>query len=141
MPPLVFRASLTDRELRFVARDAASAIIRREEHVRGSPDDLVGGVAEKMFRAAVPGCDAAVGLQHEDGVVAQLFEHTLDRHAGTTVGVDGRAMGMHGESVRRCDEDEPDALTLVDCLGSEQDVVSGKTPTPPDFPTPAREVS
>src|SRR5690349_19158519 len=40
-------------------------------------DDVVGGISLDALRAGVPGRDAAVGIEQEDGVVL----HALDQHA------------------------------------------------------------
>ena len=66
-PALVLEAPLTGGDLQLLC--AAAGGLGRVEAREMLSDDLVGAVALDALGADVPGADAAVHVQHEDGVV------------------------------------------------------------------------
>ena len=89
-PALLLEAALARRHLQLPLRLAALDLLRRVEAREMLADDLGGGVALDALRAGVPARDAALGIEHEDGVVDDALHHQPE--APLAVGEQARAL-------------------------------------------------
>lgn len=74
-PAFVLQATLAPGDAQFLLGPAAVERLLRIEAREVLPDDLVRGIALDALRALVPRDHHAVGVQHEDRVVAHALNH------------------------------------------------------------------
>ena len=117
-PAFVDEAARFRRHLELVLRPPALARLLRIEGREMLADDLGGFVALDALRAAVPGGDVAVGIEHEDRVVADALDEQAKALLALPQGFLVRA--ALGQVAR--DLGEADELALRVANGGDDDV-------------------
>src|SRR5690606_39635637 len=77
-PALVLQAPFRQRDPELLFRPALGDHLRRIEHGEVLADDLVGAVALDLLGAMVPAHHPALGVEHEDRVVAHAFHQQAE---------------------------------------------------------------
>jgi hypothetical protein len=65
--------SLDGRHVELMASPLEPPRIRQEAREMRA-DDFIGLIAEDVLRAGIPGRDVAIDIEHEDGVIAHVFD-------------------------------------------------------------------
>ena len=104
-PSLDFVLASLDRQLERTVRFASTALVRPIKYAEMLADDFVGGIADDLFRRAVPAGDASCRVEHENGIVGNALDQNLVMTPGRFEGQAGLRqftgqLVLHGKQPR-----------------------------------------